>query len=169
MKRLSIVFLFVFLLLGEVYSQIKINSYYDGYWETSWRTTSGCKIRGNYSGFIIFAEEDHPSKYFFKFQISNYVTPDASTLKYHRKSETWLQYTGTVEYYVSESFPTILDVLRKNHFPGITPTYGEGKQPVAKRVANATIKIAPYKDHPKVYNIWFDGVGVGIDLNNLYF
>ena len=36
-------------------------------------------------------------------------------------------------------------------------------------VVLSTIKIAPYKDHPKIYNIWFEDVGVGIDLGTLYF
>ena len=34
---------------------------------------------------------------------------------------------------------------------------------------NATIKIAPYKKVPQVYNIYFDGGGYAIDLNNTKF
>lgn len=165
MKIKSLLLFISLFVVSNVFSQIKINSYYDGYWGL-WRNTSGCSIRGNYSGFIIYASQDHPSMYFFKFQISNYIVPDANTLKYHRKSNEWLQYSGTVEYFVSETYQTITDVLRRNHFPS---KFDSNKEPVAKRTTNATIRIAPYKDHPKVYNIWFDGVGVGIDLNDIHF
>jgi hypothetical protein len=165
MKKFVLILLFVLGVANDSLAQISINSYYDGYWG-SWRNTSGCSIRGNYSGFIIYASKDHPSQYFFKFQITNYSTPDTNTLKYCRKNNEWLKYSGIVEYFVSESYPTIADVLKKNHFPS---KFDSSKEPVAKRTTNATIKIAPYKNHPKVYNIWFDGIGVGIDLNDMSF
>lgn len=41
--------------------------------------------------------------------------------------------------------------------------------PRVKRTTRAKIKIAPYKDHPVVYNIWFDNVGFGINLETSYF
>ena len=45
----------------------------------------------------------------------------------------------------------------------------KGQMPCVKRTVQATIKIAPYKDHPKVYNIWFEDVAMAIDLGNMYF
>lgn len=165
MKKFYFVLLFAFFIVSDLFSQISVNSYYDGYWG-KWLTASQCSIRGNYSGFIIYESTDHPSAYFFKFQISNYTIPDAKTLKIYRKNNQWLQFSGTVEYFVSERFQTIADVLRKNHFPS---KFDSNKEPVAKRTTNATIRIAPFKDHPKIYNIWFDGIGVGIDLNDIYF
>ena len=42
-------------------------------------------------------------------------------------------------------------------------------RPVKKVVSRATIKISPYKDYPTCYNIWYDNVGLAIDLNKIKF
>lgn len=161
-------------------AQIKVCCYYDGYW-SEWEeaylsdlygrldpTIPYLKIYGNYSGFCTYGNTAHPSTYSFKFQITNYTIPDKKTKKEHLKKGKWYEYSGTVEYYVKEDLPTIKDILKREsifgHFPSITPSYG-----TRKRSVNATIQIAPYKDHPRVYNIWFEGVGVGIDIGTIYF
>ena len=160
--------------------QIKVAAYYDGYWgewEETYQTYFNGKldptfpyltVYGNYSGFCTYQSTAHPSTYSFKFQITNYTAPDKKTKKEHLKNGKWYEYSGTVEYYVNEKFPTIKDRLKIStmfgRFPSVSPSY-EAK----KRIVNATIQIAPYKDHPKVYNIWFEGVGVGIDLGTTYF
>lgn len=78
-------------------------------------------------------------------------------------------YSGTAKYYVCDDYPTIEAAMRANTVIVPYETWRERNRPKVKRTTNATIKIAPYKDHPKVYNIWFDNVGLGIDLNDNYF
>lgn len=165
-------------------AQIRVCAYYDGYWgEWEDGAVGGflfgkpdpygdlpyLKVYGNYSGFCIYYSDSHPSAYTFKFQANNYVTPDKKTKKTHIKNNEWYEYNGTVEYYVYDDRPTIRNILKEPtgfvHFPVVKPTI----QSARKRIANATIQIAPYKEHPKVYNIWFEGVGVGIDLGTIYF
>jgi hypothetical protein len=176
--RLFIVILFVAspsLLKG----QIKTCGYFNGYWGP-WEEhyfmdiygrideTLLCqKVYGNYSGFCIYQGQLHPSYYSFKFQITNYVEPSKKIKKEHLKSKQWYEYSGIVEYYVTDKCPTAKAAVMSciGNFPCILPT-AEGAK---KRTANARIKIEPYKDHPKVYNIWFEDVGVGIDLGFITF
>lgn len=163
-------------------AQIRVNAYYDGYWG-EWEdgaaggflfgqpdgTLPYLKVYGNYSGFCIYISDTHPSTYTFKFQISNYYTPDKKMRKEHLKSNKWYEYYGVVEYYVDYELPTIKDIMRRGSAFGRIPVIQPGQQGARKRCVNATIQIAPYKDHPQVYNIWFEGIGVAIDLGTIYF
>ena len=94
---------------------------------------------------------------------------DKSTIKNHLKNNLWYEYSGTVEYYVTEDYPTIESVLRTFDFPYFNCNSGYNGNPCVKRTAKATIKIAPYKKRPKVYNIYFDNVAVGIYMEDSYF
>lgn len=98
----------------------------------------------------------------FKFEIDNYRRPDKKERKMHEKSNQWYEYSGWVEYYVTDDYPTIEKVLEKYKFPLIEP---KGDSARAKRRARATIKIAPYKKEPTCFNIYFDAVGVAISFN----
>ena len=179
MKRISF-FLSLMTTVIIVKAQISTVSYHDGYWG-KWKSHTTryeylnippsfeYSIYGNYSGFIIYSKYDHPSEYFFKFQANSYVTPDKNTIKYHLKNNIWYEYSGTVEYYVTEAYPTIEAVLRAYEFPHFTYNSGSSGNPCVKRTANATIKIKPYKERPQCYNICFDGVAVGIDMEDSYF
>lgn len=163
-------------------AQIKVNAYYDGYWgEWEDGAVGGflygqpdkrlpyLKVYGNYSGFCIYYSNSHPSTYTFKFQTNNYYTPDKKTRKEYLKNNKWYEFYGTVEYYVYDEQPTIKDILKAKtefvHFPVIQPTFKSAR----KKTASAKILIAPYKEHPQVYNIWFEGIGVAIDLGTIYF
>ena len=160
-------------------AQISTCAYHDGYWgewiSHTFRYGYGIpdkeqfKLYGNYSGFIIYQATDHPSEYIFKFNADSYSTPDKKTIKYHLKNNLWYVYTGTVEYYVTESYPTITSILKAYDFTYFNCNSGSAGNPCAKRTARATIKIAPYKKRPKCYAIYFDNVGIGIDLENCYF
>ncbi len=177
MKRLFVIITFALLTIAAK-AQISTCAYYDGYWGEwtqqyllplySWEQRKDYyNLYGNYSGFIIYDKEFHPSQYCFKFQINNYVPPTKKQIKEHYKKKEWYEYSGTVEYYVVESEPTIKDVLKAttNPYGSGFPIYNHG----AKRVANATIKIAPYKKRPQVYNFWFDDVGFAISLDFIEF
>lgn len=153
-----------------VQAQISTCAYYDGYWG-EWKKqyytySESCryKIYGNYSGFIVHYNTDHPSKYIFKFQADSYSQPTKETIKYHWKNKTWYEYNGFVEYFIDNSYPTIKSALKTWSFAFITNTSDH-----VKRTARATIKIAPYKDHPRVYNIYFEDVGIAIDLGRWSF
>lgn len=94
----------------------------------------------------------------FKVEINNYTRPDKKERKAHEKSKQWYEYSGWVEYYVTDEYPTVEKVLETYKFPLISP---KGETARAKRRARATIKIAPYKKEPTCFNVYFDGVGVG--------
>lgn len=160
-------------------AQIRTNAYYDGYWgqwKDQWLPSLYSStpeefyygLYGNESGFIVYHADDHPSDYVFKFQINNYVAPTKQQIKEHNKRHEWYEYSGTVEYNVVESKPTIKEILKDHGFPIYSDWPGR-TEPIAKRVANATIKIAPYKKHPEVYNIWFDDVAIAIELVYVHF
>lgn len=171
----------VFVLLSSVLkAQIKTCSYHDGYWG-EWRSHTtrytyisapprfDYNLYGGYSGFIIYNKGAHPSEYFFKFEANSYITPDKKAIKYHMKNNLWYEYSGTVEYYVTEEYPTIAAVLRAYEFPHFNCNSGSIGNPCVKRTASATIKIAPYKKQPECYNIYFDNVAVGISFDGAHF
>lgn len=176
-KLLILILLSAFTMMAN--AQIGTSYNLDGYW-SEWRDCGlAYKVYGNYSGFVIYRFSDyhgyvrivgaHPSNYEFKFQIDSYKTPDKKTIKQHKKKDLWYEYSGYVEYYVSEKYPTVRAMLKGRGFPFMDYSSGKDGNPRVKRTARARIRIQPYKKHPKVYNIWFDDVAVGIDLMNLQF
>lgn len=173
-------------------SQIKkFSCYYDGYWG-EWSSFS-VKLQGNYNGFVIYPSWEHPSNYYFSFEIDNRTPPTKKEVKEHYKKELWWEYTGTVEYYVCDVYPTIKDCFKQFGRPLMksdlesseyssklsvlraTRIRQQGNfvtKGLTKRTAKAKIRIAPYSYKslkPMVYNIWFENVGFGIDLNRSYF
>ena len=62
-----------------------------------------------------------------------------------------------------------MSVLKAYEFPYFNADSGYEGNPCVKRTADAIIKIAPYKKRPQCYNIYFDGVAVGIDMENTIF
>jgi hypothetical protein len=106
-----------------------------------------------------------PWDWCFEFEM-DYGRPDKKTRKQHQKNNIWYEYSGWVEYYVTDEYPTIQKVLEAYQFPMIQP---KGETARAKRRARATIKIAPYKKAPECFNIYFDGVAVGISFSECPF
>lgn len=176
MKKKILAFLIFVITANAIKAQIATCSWHDGYWG-QWKSHSSSlgaryndfSLFGNYSGFIIYKKGAHPSEYIFKFQAYSYVTPDKQTIKSHLKNNLWYEYSGTVEYYVTENYPTIAAILKAFDFPYFNCNSGSPGNPCVKRTANAIIKIAPYKKRPQCYNIYFDDIGVGIDMENSYF
>lgn len=142
----------------------------NGYW-SKWEQQRGisCQLQYNhiqdkFEG-LLFYINNQPWDYMFKIDIDNYYKPNKKERKKHLKDKVWYQYQGWVEYYVIDSYPTILDVLKWTGFPSISPERYKHMAPnVVKRRARATIKIAPYKDLPSTFNILFDNIGVGISF-----
>lgn len=107
--------------------------------------------------------EEHGVTY-FKFRIDYpFQVAPKKVRKEHLKTGEWYVYKGTVEYYVCDAYPTAQDLAKINYL--VTPDPRSDSTPCVKRICkDATIKIAPYKKRPVCYNIWFDGIGVGIDI-----
>ena len=169
--RILIIVVFCFTTLN-IFSQISLAAHFDGYW-TEWQHDSSSypklKIHGNYSGFIIYMISEGPWEYRFKFTIDNMSFPDKKQRKKDVKNDKWYEFTGTVEYYVSTNYPTELSIFRKSKGPLLCPKTLNTGLPAKKITSRATIKIAAFKNLPKVYNIWYDNVGFAIDLGTTYF
>ncbi len=99
---------------------------------------------GTFVGLKFWQDYESSNNWCFLFYIDNYVKPDKKSKKEHNKNNIWYEYSGYVEYYVSDEYPTIDKVLQRFQFPMINP-YGETVR--VKRTARATIKIAPYKNN----------------------
>lgn len=149
-------------------AQIKLAGYFDGFW-SSWGEDSRTQVYGNYEGFIIHTQEDGPWNYRFKFEIDNFNVPNKKQRKKDIKKEKWYVFSGTVEYYISEGYPSALEMFRMNKGPSLHPSKLNNGRPTKKIISKATIKVAAFKDLPKVYNIWYDNVALGIDLNTIRF
>lgn len=139
-KILILILLSAFTMMAN--AQIRTCYYLDGYWG-QWESIS-YKIYGNNSGYVIYLGT-HPSNYVFKFQIDSYKAPDKKTIKRHRKNNLWYEYSGYVEYYVSEKYPTVRAMLQKYGFPFMDNSSGVDGNPRVKRTAKAKIQIEPYK------------------------
>lgn len=142
-------------------ANISVSCNVAGYW-SPWENAFGANVCGSFSGFSIAYSSDQNWDWYIRFHIDNYRVPTKEEMKALKKVDRWLEYKGTVEYYVIDEYPTIEDVMRA-FGPRLLPPKGPNHR--VKRTAKATIKIAPYKKFPKVYNILFDGVGYAIDLN----
>lgn len=150
-------------------AQIRTTACIDGNW-TGWSGPSiNLGIRGGYAGFTIgdiWGGEWDP---WFRFTIDNFYIPDKETRSQRVKSKTWYEYTGTVEYYVDDDAPSAYACFKEYGHDMFVSMRGHENRGIKKIVSRARIKIEPYKEHPKVYNIFYDNVGLGIDLNTVYF
>lgn len=170
----TLLLILVCFLYGQAYTPMATAAYVRGYWtEWEYHIFSEFKISMQYerydnsfSGMEFREKGNQPWDWCFKFELDNYVKPDKKTRKQHQKNKTWYEYSGWVEYYVSDDYPTIQKVLEHYRFPMVEPN---GDSARAKRRARATIKIAPYKKTPECFNIYFDGVGVAISFDRCPF
>ena len=169
MKKVIFIVYLLLCVSFNALGQIKTCAYFDGYW-SEWRPESSVvKIKGNYDGFILYLEKEGPWNYRFKFTIDNMFFPNKKQRKKDIKEGNFYEFTGTVEYYITDDYPTILELFRKNKGALFAPAKLENGRPTKKVTSRATIKVAAFKDLPKDYNIWFDRVAFGISLGTLYF
>lgn len=146
-------------------SFVGFSVYYNGYWG-NWELYDA-RIYGNYSSIAFYHPLDHPSKWTHKFTIDNYSTPSKKEIKEHWKKKIAYEYQGTFEYYITDYYPSIKKIFESWNYPCVFPSQHnteKGDMPCVKRTVPAKIKILPYKDHPRVYNIWFEDVGFAINL-----
>lgn len=130
----------------------------NGFWSNWWAEYNYFDYYGisriNDGDYLIYLRRELPSDYFLRIHINNY-------------SQGLSTFDGYVEYYVSETYPTVesffKEAYRRNKlsvFP--RPQWVEN---TVKRKAKAKIVIVErYKNAPRVLNCWFDNVGLGIDL-----
>ena len=86
------------------------------------------------------------------------IDNDKKAKKQRIKTDQWYEYAGSVEYYTNRLQDRFKDII--NQWPYVTDaSYGEVHN------VPAIIKIQPYKKNPKVYNIFFEGYGIGINLD----
>lgn len=161
MKKL--LFTLMLLLLSTVAMAFRGSLFINGYWgqweDLSWHFA----ISGYSNNFVLHERGEHPSNYFVHVAINNFVPPTKDEKKYHIKNNLWYEYTGTVEYFVDEASPTIESLLKSGWIAWSITSANEISHHV-KRTASATIKIAPYKDNPQTYNVFFDNVGFAISF-----
>lgn len=181
MRKILLTFIMILMGFLGVHSQVSMSTcaYVRGYW-TSWDKRNynlgyyfhrdfelkGLARGDTFSGMEIRDAGEQPWDWCFKVELDNYIKPDKKIRKQCQKTNTWYEYSGWVEYYVTDEYPTIQKVLERYRFPIIQP---KGDTARAKRRARATIKIAPYKKAPECFNIYFDGVGVGISFSKCPF
>jgi hypothetical protein len=168
MKKFLFVISILFFFSLNSSAQINVCAYFDGFW-SPWGAAVEAKIYGNYEGFVIHSAEEGPWGYRFKFKIDNFNVPKKKQRKKDMKANKFYEFTGTVEYYVSDIYPTAIDAFRDHKGPWFSPAKNLRGNPAKKITSKATIKVAAFKDYPKVYNIWYDNVGLGINLNNIGF
>ncbi len=168
MKKIISIFCFLLFITNNTFGQIKLAGYFDGFW-SPWRANSSTQVYGNYEGFVIHTQEDGPWNYRFKFKIDNFNVPNKKQRKKDIKANKWYVFSGTVEYYISDGYPSALEMFRMNKGPALHPSKFNDGTPTKKITSKATIKVAAFKDLPTVYNIWYDKVALGIDLNTIRF
>ena len=195
MKKL---FLLIFFLgvSNHLFSQIEIignevrfSLYRNNYWG-DWRTESGIRISGTLDDFIVYSRySDHPSDYFFRLKIYGFTMPTKKELKNHIKTKTWWEYSGYVEYYVCDVYPTLFDCFKSKNrlikkydiedsdyekklsaLRASKMLKGESFNPIglSRQRKSARIRIGPYKKIPNIYNIFIDNVGIALDLNEVF-
>ena len=165
----KIIFLILIAIPISMYGQVSFqyNKFIDNYWG-QWKSTnlfeyvpSGYVLSGTYDDFIIYEYGNHPSKYIMKVRI--YGMPnvvDKKEKKRRIKSKQWYEYRGTVEFFTDTHYTSTREVVSR--WPYVSSATDSNTKLNTK---TATIKIQPYKKKPLVYNIFFEGFGIGIKLN----
>lgn len=169
MKKLITIVILLFCISLNSSAQISIAGYFDGYW-SEWKNFGPSdKIHGNYDGFILYEASEGPWEYRFKFTIHNFKVPNKKQRKKDIKAEKSYEFSGTVEYYVTDKYPSVLSIFRASKGAMFAPVKLKNGRYSKKITSKATIRISAFKDLPKTYNIWFDNVAVAIDLGSKYF
>lgn len=143
-----------------------INGYW-GKWQYSIPYSSGEVLQGTYDEFIIYANSYHPASFIMRVKINGLVIEHGKKEKARRKAaikaNTWYQYTGTVEYFTDDRYKSFKDQFDRWPSGILMPKATDTN--IKSNIRPAIIKIEPFKKNPTVYNIFFDGFGIGIQLN----
>lgn len=174
MKRL---FLFLLVaMLSFTANAIGFNFWYDNCWH-GW-VTSTSDGTGSWNDFKIYYRSEGISNYVIRVTIDNPILPDLKERKRMMKENQWMEFTGTIEYFICDDYPTAYDIWKKrDHGWARGALRGDGfisyvyhdlqwnERPTKRIKKSATIRIAPFKKNIEAYNIWWDNVGLGISFN----
>lgn len=161
----KIVLLYMLLLcsglaLAQVRCYVSYSACIDGIYG-AWSQTYTDFYYGRFSEVYQIGEYRHPSEYSWKLTLHDFVRPDEKQIKEHyRKKEAW-EYSGTLEYYVSDAYPTSLSQLKAFGYLAVAPwnhVVSKGQTPCVKRIQKVSVTILPYKDFPHCYNVFYHDV-----------
>lgn len=159
MRKVALLF-FISLISIGAYAQIPIrgvSSYIQGYWG-EWKDCLPFMLaKGNYANLVLYTHGNHPSDFCVHLTIDNFPSKiDKKEKKRRIKKDESYQYDGTIEFYLSDTAPNILDWVKS--FGIMTP---DQKFKDARKVSYpAIIKIKPYKDNPELYMVFFNNMGI---------
>lgn len=161
-----------FTLLVKSQTPFEYSLFYNGYWGEQQEVPGTEVMRGTFDNFIIVPLSYHPSAYYMKVTLKNYYKPTKKEMKDRLKRNRWYEFEATVEWFVTNresnggykgESEDAWDMVRF-----FLIDMGNANYPtIFKKIScTATVKIAPYKKNPVVYNIWFPSLKgpVGIAL-----
>lgn len=92
---------------AQVLCEVTYSAYINGIWG-AWSQKYTDYYYGRFSEVYHIGDNRHPSEYSWKLTLHDFVRPDSKQIKEHyKKKEEW-EYSGTLEYYVSDAYPTSL-------------------------------------------------------------
>lgn len=149
------------------------NFYYDGFWH-DWEYI-GNRFAGSWNDLILYNSADGIENYTLRVTIDNpQVMPNKKQRKEMLKTKQWIDFTGTVEYFICDDYPTAYDIFKK-YRSGLWHSLiyhnwrdkNWNQRPTKRVKKNVRIQVAPFKNNNiRTYNIWWDNVGLGITLDN---
>lgn len=159
MRKLALLFFMTLLSIGA-YAQIPIkgiSSYIQGYWGEWKDCLPSMLANGNYANLVLYTHGNHPSDFCVHITIDNFPAKiDKKEKKRRIKKDESYQYNGTIEFYISETAPTIKDWVKSFGIMTPNPQFKN-----AHKVSYpAIIIIKPYKDNPELYMVYFENLGI---------
>ncbi len=126
--------------------------YRGGYWG-EWDRSYTCAAKGNVGSFVLYPDSNHPSEWGMK------VTVNGLNSKNDLESDEWETFSGLFEFYSSETTTSkaVQKVVRSWNYSYLRP---HGSIHYSRP---ATIK-AQRGFGCVIYNVYFDDVGIGIQL-----
>ncbi|MCM1440953.1 MAG: hypothetical protein NC131_17395 [Roseburia sp.] len=161
MRKLALLF-FMTLFSIVAYAQAPIEAFcrnIDGYWG-DWFPGSHYNVKGNYGNMVVYENGLHPSEYSIKITLDGYADVDKKERKRRLKAKEFYNYNGTVELYLSNRVPSVEHWLKQCGVYSMPNKENSSK----KIVRQAKIKVAPYKDKPQTYFVYFDNGGFAISI-----
>lgn len=152
-------------LYGPNNSGIQMSTYKGNYWG-EWAKVFQGKSSGSLSSFVLYQGFVHPSDYFIRISIFH-GTPST------QPKDVWCSYTGEIEFYTTPpdpQFPRTDRRISEDFITGLSYSFPGNSLGIIFPVTGATIVKRPAtvkvlkKRNAYVYNVYFDGVGVGISL-----
>lgn len=152
-----------------------ISYYYNGAW-SQFETLYVSEQRTDMGELLLYRIGNHPSDFFFKCGISMPTGMNSKQIKKMMRSNVGLNVDGVVEYYVTDKYPTMKDVLTGIsryiiQWDELGGDYNSGSRrygsAAIKKNVRASVNLKIVNDGYKkwlYYTVWFDHVAVGLKL-----